>query len=142
MSLLLYSHLHRQVGNTHTHTHYGTFSANCTCTYSSTHRWYPSQHNHSLSMLHCVMESETPCAALVLAPNARRVILKTRLIYETAVKSQKKKKELSCCSSGARSARLIRCSMWVASRGCVAAALPVRRCSLTFLEFLCTIVRI
>lgn len=119
----LYSPLYRQVGNTHTNK--GIFTGNCTCKYSSlhtsacTHRWYPSHHNCSLSMLHCVMESETPCAALVLALNARRVILKTRLIHETAIKSE----ERSCCSSEAQRrwllAQLICCSMWVASCGCV-----------------------
>lgn len=85
-------------------------------THARTHRWYPSRHNCSLSMLHCVMESETTCAALVLALNAWRVILKTRLICETAVKITE---ELSCCRSEAWRcwllAQLICCSMWVAS---------------------------
>lgn len=54
-----------------------------------TYRWYPSRQDYSLSMLHYVMEAETACAALVLALKARRVILKTRLIYETAIKSQR-----------------------------------------------------
>lgn len=40
-------------------------------------------------MLHCVMESETPCAPLLLALNTERVILKTSLIYETAINSQR-----------------------------------------------------
>lgn len=44
-----------------------------TCTYraSHIHMWYPSRHKCTPSMLHCVMESETPCAGLFLAVNAR-----------------------------------------------------------------------
>lgn len=72
----------------------GTITGNYTCTCSTSHtwnihRWYSSRHHRTLSMLHCVMESETPCAALLLALNTERVILKTSLIYETAINSQR-----------------------------------------------------
>lgn len=47
-------------------------------------RWYPSRHSRSLSVLHCVMESDTPCASLVLAQNMQSAIPETAVGSESA----------------------------------------------------------
>ena len=112
MSLLLYSHLHRQVGTQMKGHSLVTVRARVV---SSTHTdGIPHTTTVAPSMLHCVMESETLCAALFLAPSARRVILKTSLIYEAAIRSQRNL--LAAVKEGRRRrllTRLICCSMWV-----------------------------
>lgn len=105
-----------------------------------THRLYPSHHNCSPSMLHCVMESETPCAALVLALNAGRVALKTSLIYETAIKSQRNFPAGAprVSAAGYWLSWLVVSWGWVAAHlsllGAATIALPFHRFPLTFVK--------
>lgn len=85
------------------------------CTHEKIHRSCP----RSLSVLHCVMESDTPCAPPVLAPSTHTVIPETKLINETATGSLRTLlagTEARCCGS---SDRLICCSMWVGFCSCV-----------------------
>lgn len=108
------------------------------------HRWYSSRHDRSLSMLHCVMESDTQCAAPVLALSTQSDSWDKSNLWD----SHRLTEEPSHCISEARCCRTVDLLFDVGGF-----SLPVCRClglqklpvlgsALTFLDFPCTIVGI